>query len=197
MLLLRLNNPWPLNACDSSSLKELCEALLRCCFGLHQTVGDSRLLSRSGSPAMPRPKVHPSQRRRAAEACRFCRANKKRCSGTVPCINCRRKGKADSCCIPHRRQSIASGAAAPTSFPSDSFQSNLKSPTDNGLERASARGDQDHPSLADQADLNSSPTARPIPPHVGYELHSRMLLNSRGERGESCFFTLKTFSMVH
>lgn len=51
---------------------------------------------------MPRPKVLPSQRQRAAEACNFCRASKKRCSATVPCTACQRRGIGDSCYLTHR-----------------------------------------------------------------------------------------------
>ncbi|KAL6876872.1 hypothetical protein J3F83DRAFT_727362 [Trichoderma novae-zelandiae] len=51
---------------------------------------------------MPRPKVHPSQRQRAAEACNFCRASKKRCSATVPCTACQRRGIGDSCYLTHQ-----------------------------------------------------------------------------------------------
>lgn len=51
---------------------------------------------------MPRPKVHPSQRQRAAEACNFCRASKKRCSATVPCTACQRRGIGASCFLTHQ-----------------------------------------------------------------------------------------------
>ena len=54
---------------------------------------------------MPRPKVHPSQRRRAAEACRFCREAKKKCSGTAPCIHCQRRGIGETCVISLRPRS--------------------------------------------------------------------------------------------
>ncbi|OIW34815.1 hypothetical protein CONLIGDRAFT_688771 [Coniochaeta ligniaria NRRL 30616] len=50
---------------------------------------------------MPRPKVHPNERRRAVKACGFCRASKKRCSGTVPCTACRRRGMSSSCSFGH------------------------------------------------------------------------------------------------
>ncbi|RDW56473.1 hypothetical protein BP6252_14135 [Coleophoma cylindrospora] len=46
---------------------------------------------------MGRPKVRDSMRRRAAVACRFCRANKKKCSATVPCTQCQLRGLAASC----------------------------------------------------------------------------------------------------
>ena len=51
---------------------------------------------------MPRPKVHPSMRQRASEACNSCREAKKRCSGTAPCTHCLRRGTGDSCYISHR-----------------------------------------------------------------------------------------------
>lgn len=54
----------------------------------------ARLLS---NPTMPRPKVHPSNRQRAAEACNFCRMSKKRCSATVPCTACVKRGIEDTC----------------------------------------------------------------------------------------------------
>ncbi|KAF4781405.1 hypothetical protein HER10_EVM0011371 [Colletotrichum scovillei] len=46
---------------------------------------------------MPRPKVPESQRQRAAEACRFCREAKKKCSGTAPCNQCVRRGLEPDC----------------------------------------------------------------------------------------------------
>lgn len=48
---------------------------------------------------MPRPKVHESQRQRAAEACSFCRDTKKKCSGAAPCTQCQRRGLHDECFI--------------------------------------------------------------------------------------------------
>ncbi|OHE99620.1 hypothetical protein CORC01_04978 [Colletotrichum orchidophilum] len=46
---------------------------------------------------MPRPKVPESQRQRAAEACRFCREAKKKCSGIAPCNQCVRRGLEPDC----------------------------------------------------------------------------------------------------
>lgn len=54
------------------------------------------------SPSMPRPKVLPSQRQRASEACNSCREAKKRCSGTAPCTHCLRRGIGGTCVISHR-----------------------------------------------------------------------------------------------
>lgn len=48
---------------------------------------------------MPRPKVHQSQRQRAAEACDYCREAKKRCSGSAPCTQCVQRGLSETCFI--------------------------------------------------------------------------------------------------
>ncbi|KAJ6441094.1 Fungal specific transcription factor [Purpureocillium lavendulum] len=42
------------------------------------------------------------QRRRAAEACNVCRETKKKCSGSVPCTHCLRRGIAAQCAISFR-----------------------------------------------------------------------------------------------
>lgn len=63
---------------------------------------------------MPRPRLLPSQRQRAAEACKFCRDSKKRCSGTAPCSHCLRRGIGGECYItPRPRRS------RPVRVPSD------------------------------------------------------------------------------
>jgi hypothetical protein len=59
---------------------------------------------------MPRPKVPPSQRRRAAEACNACRESKKRCTGTAPCTHCLRRGLERDCFITYAPR--GSGAKA-------------------------------------------------------------------------------------
>ncbi|KPM35219.1 hypothetical protein AK830_g11353 [Neonectria ditissima] len=51
---------------------------------------------------MPRPRVHPSLRQRAAEACNYCRTSKKRCSATAPCTACVRRGIEASCYLTHK-----------------------------------------------------------------------------------------------
>lgn len=67
---------------------------------------------------MPRPKVLPSQRRRAAEACNFCRDAKKKCSGTAPCSYCLRRGVGSQCIITlrprgSRNQAVSDGPRLP------------------------------------------------------------------------------------
>ncbi|KAH7149193.1 hypothetical protein B0J13DRAFT_606369 [Dactylonectria estremocensis] len=70
---------------------------------------------------MPRPRVHPSQRQRAAEACNFCRASKKRCSATVPCTACTKRGIEASCYLTHRpwgsRRNTDAAASSPRQDP--------------------------------------------------------------------------------
>lgn len=81
---------------------------------------------------MPRPKVHPSQRRRAAEACNFCRTSKKRCSATVPCTACQRRGIASSCYLTNRprgSRSITRSQASLTGQGADIDASGADKPT--------------------------------------------------------------------
>lgn len=59
---------------------------------------------------MPRPKVHPSQRKRAAEACNFCRMSKKKCSATVPCTACQRRGIGHTCYLTQSPRASRSAA---------------------------------------------------------------------------------------
>ena len=58
---------------------------------------------------MPRPRLLPGQRRRAAEACSFCREAKKKCSGTAPCTHCLRRGIAGQCSISLRPRGLRHG----------------------------------------------------------------------------------------
>lgn len=59
---------------------------------------------------MPRPKVHPSQRKRAAEACNFCRMSKKKCSATVPCTACQSRGIGHTCYLTNSPRASRSAA---------------------------------------------------------------------------------------
>ncbi|TGO31215.1 hypothetical protein BPAE_0001g01110 [Botrytis paeoniae] len=49
---------------------------------------------------MPRPRVHPDKRARAARACVPCKSSKKRCDANLPCLSCVTKGRTDSCRYP-------------------------------------------------------------------------------------------------
>ena len=46
---------------------------------------------------MPRPRVRPEDRQRAAKACLPCKASKKRCDAQQPCSNCVRRRAGSSC----------------------------------------------------------------------------------------------------
>ncbi|CAK7203039.1 hypothetical protein SEUCBS139899_005768 [Sporothrix eucalyptigena] len=126
---------------------------------------------------MPRPKVPPSQRRRAAEACNFCRASKKRCSATVPCTACVRRGHALSCSLTHKPRG-ASGARAPEPV--------VRGPSGSSGATSRLVSPLSPPDVAETADVaadatepaTGTGTASPL----GKAPHPRMLLNSNGER---------------
>lgn len=166
---------------------------------------------------MPRPKVHPSQRQRAAEACNFCRVSKKRCSATVPCNHCTRRGIANSCYLTYRPR----GSRGDPVIPSDPTSTSAAKvgPVLDEQGQHSATFGQQPPLQSDgqwslpEEDANapvSPPDSRletqsnaassniehrqplqsplsPTSPSVTREPHPRMLLNSRGERGMSLF----------
>ena len=46
---------------------------------------------------MPRPKVRPEDRQRAAKACLPCKFSKKRCDAQLPCAHCSRRNNASAC----------------------------------------------------------------------------------------------------
>lgn len=131
---------------------------------------------------MPRPKVAPENRRRIQRACETCRTSKRRCDGNLPCQVCQRRGLSASCVYaPLETQRMASTstafnsrqlAANTTSISGDSQPrpggSSIESP---GKVR-SAGGVLDHP-------------------------QSRMLYNSRGERGMQSEFQVMFLNAVH
>lgn len=185
---------------------------------------------------MPRPKVLPSQRQRAFEACGACRESKKRCSGTAPCTHCLRRGLGSSCLISnrpraHRRTMSGSAAAARSHLPTTT--SSQTSPSNTSPSRpphppppphaqtqvtVSSLGAPRRASSPANKDWSTSRrlSFRPISPSESREAEpatstsrsadgssfrpsddtagdsvvspkplSRMLLNLRGERGES------------
>ncbi|KAM4065648.1 fungal specific transcription factor [Hirsutella rhossiliensis] len=158
---------------------------------------------------MPRPRVLPSQRRRAAEACNFCREVKKKCSGTVPCVHCLRRGIGNQCCISLRPRGSRQGFPAPaTDPPAVSPELSLLGPDPRPPSSSPAGGaiyevasdaagpgeDFRPPSPSEsrrsvdvsgspggaQQQRLSGPAASSSP--MSANLHSRMLLNMRGER---------------
>lgn len=167
---------------------------------------------------MPRPRVHPSQRRRVAGACNFCREVKKKCSGQAPCSHCLRRGIASKCVIALRNR--RPGTEDPTVTASCDFSSPGSPPTLNG--NGAAAGPDTGPANAargqygaeacprpatprdarrndddDNDDENESPAnpgrqeASGVPP-VSRNPPSRMLWNLRGERGRSSHVILQS-----
>ncbi|RAH81203.1 putative C6 transcription factor [Aspergillus japonicus CBS 114.51] len=128
---------------------------------------------------MPRPKVHPENRLRAYEACRACRATKKRCSGTFPCAKCIRLGRADTC-VPAPRGSARRPNGNNNAYPSGSISANRNTAS---LDLASSESQIN--------DLSPSPSSGPavstlgpgpLSPETPHRTHPRMLRNLRGER---------------
>lgn len=133
---------------------------------------------------MPRAIVPAHQRQRAAEACNLCRETKKRCSGSAPCTQCVRRGLDQQCFITYAprgsrtraRAEAASRAAASITTDRMSISSNQSSQpnldTNEGYRPLSPSHSQQDDEKDGQPEASST-----NPP--------RMLLNSRGERGET------------
>lgn len=161
---------------------------------------------------MARPKVHPNNRKRATEACNFCRSSKKRCSATVPCTACLRRGIADTCFLTYQPRRASHNSSARLQPPETQHGSTTihvgGNSKDNavGGEEASAstsanlnQNNVEPSQIACIGQGQSSPTLEPPCDHTStachasssgsitssnaVESHSRMLLNRRGDRG--------------
>ncbi|RAL05361.1 Zn(II)2Cys6 transcription factor [Aspergillus ibericus CBS 121593] len=128
---------------------------------------------------MPRPKVHPANRRRAYEACLACRATKKRCSGTFPCSKCVRLGRAETC-VPSPRSTAQrpAGSTHPLENGSVVSDSATRPATTLSVNPPADRADFDSHSQL------SAPghSTRPVSPETLHRTHPRMLRNLHGER---------------
>ena len=157
---------------------------------------------------MPRPRVPLSQRQRAVGACNFCRSSKKRCSATVPCTACVRRGRADSCYLPHSNRGARH--TAPVRSPDSSPQVGQPpvrdgpgtapsefTPVTQQADSSPSRPDDHQAMPASDSGVNintdaSTPqtqASKPAHPEqaLQYEPRSRMLRNLHGERGISTF----------
>jgi len=134
---------------------------------------------------MPRPKVRPADRQRAAKACTFCKASKKRCDANLPCLLCVQKGRAASCTYPDsssiRRWEVGRSPRvqqSPNVRPeTSSTQGSLASPrrpVEQVLQQSDFQtlGPSTRESLAETRESSPQCTQRPT-----------MLLSSRGEHG--------------
>jgi hypothetical protein len=154
---------------------------------------------------MPRPKVPLSQRQRAVGACNFCRSSKKRCSATVPCTACVRRGRADSCYLPQSNRGARHTAAAHSPGTNIHAGNPPLAREEPGTVQAAFTPGTQHadgsPSRPDDhqiipgsvsrdnihADGDASPNKASSPAQseraLQYEPRSRMLRNLHGERG--------------
>lgn len=160
---------------------------------------------------MPRAKVPDDRRQRAAEACSYCRETKKRCSGTVPCTHCQRRGLAGECAITYlprgsrakqlaveqradlshtsRRHRSTSAASMPgaTGIPGTSFNSNMVTqpqafePLSPSVSRAS--NDYDGLFPANEAGASTTNATSTTREADVAAVSPRMLLSSHGEKG--------------
>ena len=156
---------------------------------------------------MPRPRLLPGQRRRAAEACSFCREAKKKCSGTAPCSHCLRRGIAAQCSISCRPRGLRHGGGLgsgsvrgppapartppPREEPPDE-QSAVSPLTTRGRHRPAPGSDHGGDFCPPSPTLSRQSAAITAGAHRHSDAssmsaanpHARMLLNLRGERGK-------------
>lgn len=131
---------------------------------------------------MPRPKVPSHQRQRAASACNYCRASKKRCSATVPCTACVRRGIADICTLSSDRASLRGDRNAPLRRQYEHAGRTPKSGVSQiGNSSDVAPSVPISPSDSHVDDDSGTTNEGPSPPIR--QLLPRILLNLQGERG--------------
>lgn len=134
---------------------------------------------------MPRPKVRPEDRQRAAKACLPCKFSKKRCDAQLPCAHCTRRNNASACTYedsiyahrpPGRRTSISTKAQSVASnVLSSSNRSHSSMPDQNPTPQ------YDIPdSVADQGPNGLLETTS-FPQRLTKD---RLLLSSKGEQGK-------------
>lgn len=145
---------------------------------------------------MPRPKVPPSRRQRAPEACVACRISKKRCSGSFPCTNCLRKGLSDSCggCPPPRtaRSSTSLNKASQPSLP-EAVPDTSSPALASACEQAVISRPSEpvvSPTITTQSTHRRPSSGLPglpgsLSPEAPHRTHPRMLRNLQGERGRA------------
>ncbi|KAF1842938.1 uncharacterized protein K460DRAFT_340538 [Cucurbitaria berberidis CBS 394.84] len=135
---------------------------------------------------MPRPKVHPNLRQRAAEACSFCRASKKRCSATVPCAACLKRGIAESCRLSKSSKSprVSLPGPGPSTAPRLVEEDHSAEPTTPNIIPSGHNRPSSPPSSPNNAVLvpQSNDTSSVQVSSFETESQTRMLLNRSGNR---------------
>lgn len=128
---------------------------------------------------MPRAKVDPKNRQRADKACLACRAAKKRCSGTFPCLKCVRTGRADSCAASVQLQT-------PSPWSGNTRVRNATAILDADLHDAVAAPTLRCATPPLQTPIQTSDHPGSLSPEAPHRTHPRMLRNLQGERGKIC-----------
>ena len=129
---------------------------------------------------MPRPKVRPEDRQRAAKACLPCKASKKRCDAQLPCAHCVRRNNAAACTYessiyaqrsPRRRTSLRPQprSLTPDQFTAAIVQPNPSAPTPQYDIPDGSRGPS---GLLESSSFSPRLT------------RDRLLLSSKGEQGK-------------
>lgn len=168
---------------------------------------------------MGRPKVPDSERRRAAVACTYCRAMKKKCSATIPCVHCQRRGIGASCSFTslQTRPENAPPRSLRTRLPSAVISASPMTPgtavsaspprnaglninfDDQSSSSATAVSPSTHKRRYSSADATNphkhARTAKCLSDDRGARTRPRFLLNRRGEQGKYPSFRL--FLSVH
>lgn len=171
-------------------------------------------LSGNVPPAMPRPRVHPDKRARAARACVPCKSSKKRCDANLPCFSCVTKGRTDSCRYPPssplsspspRRQRISGHSLNHVTRNVNSptltqIRSGQPSPKEGNIESSRKTIDADSaqrlepsvdPPLSGENNTSTRASTRDSSPCQ----RSTMLQSSQGEQGWRLFLLFRLFFM--
>lgn len=133
---------------------------------------------------MPRPKVRPEDRQRAAKACLPCKFSKKRCDAQLPCAHCTRRNNASACTYedsvyahrpPARRASTSTKRQSVTSNVPQSTHSHSSLPDQNRTPQ------YDVPDGFTDQGPNGLLETSSFPQRITKD---RLLLSSKGEQGK-------------
>lgn len=127
---------------------------------------------------MPRPRVRPEDRQRAAKACLPCKSSKKRCDAQQPCSNCVRRRAASSCSYAEsshvrHQDGRRKQSASQTHYSEDVDRTSVDE----------SNASQETPECINPAsrELHHSSNTAPTPRRL--TTGGRLLLNSKGEKG--------------
>lgn len=122
---------------------------------------------------MPRPRVRPEDRLRAAKACLNCKSSKKRCDGHSPCAHCVKRDLASSCS--YTQSSRDRRTATPRMNPAPQSMSLSNATTESAQPLSFSTPSQQESVQPIQPDQGTS-----VPQRL---TTGRLLTNSKGEQG--------------